>query len=82
MATPDPVVVQQLEDLIRDVPGNDDMSGPVYPVVVELAHAIAVHLAHCGVRAVDAPDRVWTPPVSNPETSFMNPGKWRAVDAL
>lgn len=68
---------EQLKEFLRDIPASADLDDSrIYPIPAELAEAVATHLAHCGVRPVETPDRAWEPPATGTE-HYLNPGKWR-----
>lgn len=75
------VRIAEIEALLRDVPGTEEVGGPSYALPVELRTAIATHLVHCGVGVTGTADRTWVPPETEEVDHFMQPGRWKQVVA-
>lgn len=73
--------VAEIEALLRDVPGTEEVGGPTYALPAELRTAIATHLVHCGVGVTGTADRTWVPPETEQVDHFMQPGRWKQVVA-
>lgn len=68
---------EQIRQFLRDIPASHDLDDArAYPIPAELADAIAVHLAACGIAAVGEPTRSWSPPATGTD-HYLNPGSWR-----